>query len=150
MNEKDSEIMPYDQIDPNFFGKNNFGEVLLCLIMLLGNWGSGGEDNMWSRLVYLMPIASIMATVNIPEEIKMEGDLQSELDQLFDKHMKALRFVRNKGLDLTVNCTYPAGSNLWTIFDGILERYHLLVDIIPKNGIIVIKFKEGSSWKPKS
>lgn len=105
---------------------------------------------MWSRMIYLMPVASIMAMVNIPEEIKMEGDLQSELELLFDKYMKALRLVRNKELDLRVNCSYPAGSNLWTIFDGILERYHLLVDISSKNGEIVIKFREGSAWKPKS
>lgn len=142
MNEERSETIPYEQ--------SNFGETLLLLLMMLSDWNSKGEPSMWSRMVYLMPIAAIMSTVNVSEEIKMEGDLQSELERLLGEHMKALRLVRNEELNLTINSSYPKESNLWTIFDGILERYHLLVDIAANDGMVIIKLVEGSAWKPKS
>lgn len=105
---------------------------------------------MWARMICLLPIAAMMSTVNISEEIKMEGDLQYELERLLSKNMQAIKIIYNKKLNLKINTSYPAGSNLWTIFDGILERYHLLIDILPKDGTIAFKLKEGSAWMHKS
>lgn len=105
---------------------------------------------MWSRMIYFLPIAAMMSTIKIKEEIKMEGDLQDCLEELFRKNLDSLKLFRNDDLNLRANFIYPAGSNLWTIFDEILIRYHLMADITSNDKTILIKLKEGSAWTHKS
>ena len=100
----------------------------------------------WSRQIAMLPVAAIMATVTIPEEVKMEGDLQDEFNNLLKQYMPAVRFRRNKDITAYINTTYPEQSNLWTILDGILSRYHLWLDFTPIEGTLELHFEKGSAW----
>lgn len=104
---------------------------------------------MWSNLLYMIPVASILYDCTVNEEIKMEGDLGDEIERLFKTYLKdsKLKFV-NKGIHATIYATYPAGTNLWTIIDGIIVRFKLTAYIDERgNGDILFHFEEGSAWK---
>lgn len=104
---------------------------------------------MWSNLLYMLPVTSILYNCTINEEIKMEGDLGDELERVFNKYLvnSKLRFV-NKGLHATIYATYPSGTNLWSIVDGIMARFQLIACIDERDkGDILFQLKEGASWK---
>lgn len=106
---------------------------------------------MWANLLYLAPVATVLCMCETEEEEELRGQLQDELIRLFKKTVPPdrLEIIPNKDLHATINTTYPAHSNLWTILDGVLQRYHLILDIKPmkdREGI-TIKLLEGPSWK---
>lgn len=103
---------------------------------------------MWANLIHVLPAATILSAYETKEEFKMEGNLLSELDRLFTLtvDIEKLKLKKN-GPKCTINTIYPAGSNLWTIVDGILVRYQLIPIIeTDKNGCITLGLKEGSAW----
>lgn len=100
----------------------------------------------WSRQIAMLPVIAMMATVIVPEEIKMEGDLQDEFSKLLKKYMPNMRFRRNNGIVAYINTTYPEQSNLWTILDGILNRYHLRLEFTPIEGTLELHFEKGFAW----
>lgn len=106
---------------------------------------------MWSNMLYFLPLAAILSTHEIEEEETLQGPLQDELIKLFEKtiHHNKLRIVKNEKLNATINTTYPSHSNLWTIMDGVIQRYHLVLDIqTDKTGeCVTIQMMEGPSWK---
>lgn len=104
---------------------------------------------MWSNLLYMLPVTSILYNCTINEEIKMEGDLGDEIERIFKKYLinSKLKFV-NKGLHATIYATYPAGTNLWSIIDGIMVRFQLIAYIDERDdNNILFQLKEGASWK---
>lgn len=106
---------------------------------------------MWSKLLYLAPVASILSMRETDEEEELRGQLQDELIRLFEKtiHSDRFKLILNPDLHATINTTYPAHSNLWTILDGVLQRYHLILDIKPMKDTdgITVQLLEGPSWK---
>lgn len=104
---------------------------------------------MWSNLLYMLPVTSILYNCVINEEVKMEGDLGDELERIFKTYLinSKLKFV-NKGLHANIYATYPAGTNLWSIIDGIMVRFQLIAYIDEKDkDNILFQLKEGASWK---
>lgn len=108
---------------------------------------------MWASMLYLAPVATILCKYELAEEEEFRGQLQDELIRVFEKTVSLdnLRLIPNKNLHATINTTYPAHSNLWTIMDGILQRYHLILDIKPMKNRegITIQLLEGPSWKKR-
>lgn len=105
---------------------------------------------MWSKLLYLAPIASILSLYETEKEENLQGKLQDELIRFFEDNIQKYKFriIQNAHLNATINVTYPAHSNLWTIMDGILQRYHLIPSINPnEHGGIDVQLLEGPSWK---
>ena len=104
---------------------------------------------MWFDLVYLLPIAGILAKVEITEETTLEGDLQEELSRLFAKYIskEAFSFQHNAKLNASIRASYPERTNLWTILHGILERYHLIVEIVNDPERLTIMLLPGSAWE---
>lgn len=103
---------------------------------------------MWANLMYLIPVASVLSQYKLSEEFKMEGDLLKELDRLLKSVncTTKLRIEKTK-LRCRIDTTYPKGTSVWTIFDGIMQRYHLNVIITSqKDDSIVISLKEGPAW----
>lgn len=104
---------------------------------------------MWSNLLYMAPVASILSKCVVDEEIKMEGNLSEELQKLFKKYAKNpnFRFIKTK-ISAKVYATYPIGTSLWTILDGVMTLFHLIayVNEFP-GGVITLELREGSSWK---
>lgn len=104
---------------------------------------------MWSNLLYMLPISTILYNCVINEEIKMEGDLGDELTRLFKKYLvnSRLKLAKPK-VHANIYATYPAGTNLWTIMDGIMARFHLACTIDEKNnGDMILKLEEAISWR---
>lgn len=104
---------------------------------------------MWSNLLYMIPVSSILYDCVADEEVKMEGHLGDELEKLFKKYLgkSKLKFV-NKGLHANIYATYPAGTNLWSIVDGIIARFHLIAYIDERGGgDILFHLEEGAAWK---
>lgn len=104
---------------------------------------------MWSNLLYMLPVASILYNCTIDEEIKMEGDLGEELTKLFKKYLSnsKLKFFK-KNLHATIYATYPTGTNLWSILDGIMTRFHLTAYINEKDSNnIILTLEESLAWK---
>lgn len=103
---------------------------------------------MWANLMYLIPVAAILSQYKLDEEFKMEGDLLNELDRLLEKvHCTTKLKIEKTRLKCRINATYPKGTSVWTILDGIMQRYHLNVIITSqKDDSVVISLKEGSAW----
>lgn len=103
---------------------------------------------MWSNMMYMLPVASILSMYEIKEEIKMEGDLLTELDHLLLMSKCVSNFkIEKSDLKCKVSLTYPAGSNLWTIIDSIINRYRLIASVsIQDPDIVVLRLSEGSAW----
>ena len=106
---------------------------------------------MLANMLYLAPVAAILCMFETEEEEELRGQLQDELIRLFKKtiHHNQFEIIPNEKLHSTINTTYPAHSNLWTILDGVIQRYHLILDIKPmedRKGI-TIQLLEGPSWK---
>lgn len=104
---------------------------------------------MWSNLLYILPVASILYDCTITEEIKMEGDLSEELDKLFKKYLPNSKLKLHKShIHATIHSTYPAGTNLWSILDGIMTRFHLMAYVDERNSnCIILKLEESVAWK---
>lgn len=106
---------------------------------------------MWTKMLYLAPVAAILSLHETAEEETLHGYLQEELIRVFQKniHHDKFQIILNKHLHATINATYPAHSNLWTILDGVLQRYHLILDIKSneKTGGITVQLLEGLSWR---
>ena len=106
---------------------------------------------MWANMLYLAPVACVLAIHETDEEETLRGQLQDELIRVFEKNIQhgGFKIIPNPNLHATVNTTYPAHSNLWTILDGVLQRYHLILDIKPMKDAegITIQLLEGPSWK---
>lgn len=104
---------------------------------------------MWSNLLYMLPVSSILYNCTIPEEIKMEGNVGDELEKLFKKYLvnSKLKYV-NKTIHANIYATYPAGTNLLTILDGIMARFHLMIYINEKDkDDILFELQESIAWK---
>lgn len=104
---------------------------------------------MWSNLLYMIPVSSVLYNCVVDEEIKMEGNLGDELERVFKTYLKnsRLKFV-NKGLHANIYGTYPAGTNLWSILDGIIVRFHLIAYIDERgDGDILFHLEESAAWK---
>lgn len=103
---------------------------------------------MWANLMYLLPVATVLSQYELPEEFKMEGDLLTELDRLLRFVGCSEKFkIEKSRLKCRVDATYPKGTSVWTIFDGIMRRYHLNVFITSqKDDRVTISLKEGAAW----
>lgn len=103
---------------------------------------------MWANLLYMLPVASILSECIVEEEIKMEGELSEELDRLFKAYIphSKLRFVK-KPLHAHISATYPAGTSLWTIFDTIIARFHLVSLVEVHEDYVKLAVTEGNAWK---
>lgn len=104
---------------------------------------------MWSNLLYMLPVSSILYNCTIPEEVKMEGNVGDELERIFKKYLvnSKLKFI-NKGIHANIYATYPTGTNLLTILDGIMARFHLTIYIDEKDkDNILFELKESIAWK---
>lgn len=103
---------------------------------------------MWAKFMYLIPVASILSRYEVPNEIKMEGDLLTELDRLlhFANCPSNLKLKKTK-LKCHIDATYPKGTNVWTIFDTLLQRYHLVAFVeFHGDDSISLNLKEGIAW----
>lgn len=106
---------------------------------------------MWTNLLYMVPVTSFLYKCVIDEEIKMEGNVGRELERVFEQYMKDSKLKLGKlKLSGQIHATYPAGTNLWTIVDGLMTRFHLsaYIDEQP-NGDILFRLEESISWKRK-
>lgn len=105
---------------------------------------------MWSSVVYLFPIATILSKVTVEDEIVMDGDLYQEFNSLICKYVPPDQFVLlpNPELKLTANLRFPKGTTLWSILDSILVRYHLTAELgTTREEALTAKLKEGAAWK---
>lgn len=104
---------------------------------------------MWFNLLYMLPVSTILYNCVINEEIKMEGNLGDELTKLFKTYLvnSRLKLAKLK-IHANIYATYPAGTNLWTIMDGIITKFHLACVIDEKsNGDVILKLEEGAAWR---
>lgn len=104
---------------------------------------------MWSNLIYMLPVSSILCECAIDEEIKMEGNVGDELIRVFKKYMTNPRLKLEKiKIHATIHATYPKGTTLWTIVNGIMTRFHLMA-VVNKDayGNVSLRFEEGISWR---
>lgn len=103
---------------------------------------------MWANLMYLIPVASVLSQYKLSEEFKMEGDLLEELDRLLKTvHCTTKLKLEKTKIKCQISATYPKGTSVWTIFDGIMQRYHLNVIITSQNNdSVAISLKEGPAW----
>lgn len=115
---------------------------------VVGENEHGGDQNLWANLMYLLPVATLLSQYELPEEFKMEGDLLTELDRLLRFVGCSEKFkIEKSRLKCRVDATYPKGTSVWTIFDGIMCRYHLNVFITSqKDDRVTISLKEGAAW----
>lgn len=102
--------------------------------------------------MYLLPLATLVSNYELRDETYLSGDLQESVKELLEDYIPntKLRVIRNKALSASINFVYPEHTNLWTILDGILHRYHLIVSIKASSidqEPITIKFMEGPAWK---
>lgn len=104
---------------------------------------------MWSDLMYFLPIAAMFSRCEINDSITLDGDLGEELTKLIRTYFNTdrLEFKVSPSLHARVNASYPAGTNLWTIFHGLMERFHLTVELTGSDdGIVKVLLKEGVAW----
>lgn len=104
---------------------------------------------MWSNLLYMLPVMSRLYKCTINEEIKMEGNISEELQRVFKKYLvdSKVKLAETK-IHATINATYPAGTNLWSIIDSIMARFHLMAYIDERNpDTIILRLEEGLAWK---
>lgn len=104
---------------------------------------------MWSNLVYMLPAASIMSKYAVDDEVAMHGDLMEELEKLFVRYLKNTNLeLKKTNLRMTINAVYPKGTTIWTILDGIIVRFHLMVYLKEeKDGRIILSLEESAAWK---
>lgn len=107
---------------------------------------------MWANLMYMIPVASVLSQYQLTEEFKMEGDLLEELDRLLKVvHCNTKLRIEKTNLKCRIDATYPEGTSVWTVFDTIMQRYHLNVIITSlKDDSVAISLKEGSAWYSNS
>lgn len=104
---------------------------------------------MWVHALYTIPVAMVLSKITLTEDIKMEGDLITELNHLLkvSNVEDRLRLGKTK-VKATINAEYPAGSNVWTILNEIITRYHLTTFVTTEeNNVVVLTLEEGASWK---
>lgn len=104
---------------------------------------------MWANMIYFMPIATMLSVHKVDEDVQLDGDLGTEVRKLVSKYITEdkLIFLVDPKLNATIHLSYPKDSNLWTIFDSILQRYHLLPTITTnEKGAVVVVLKEGGAW----
>lgn len=104
---------------------------------------------MWSNLMYFLPVAAILSSYTIECDVHLEGDLGEELEKLFGTYISSerLRITTSPSLKARVNMTYPAKTNLWTIFDSIMQRFHLAPEVSAgEDRCVVVVLREGSAW----
>lgn len=104
---------------------------------------------MWSNLMYMLPITSILYNCVVNEEIKMEGNVGDELEKIFNKYLvnSRLKLAKSK-IHANIYSTYPAGTNLWTILDTIMVRFHLSAYIDERDpDMMILKLEESVAWK---
>lgn len=104
---------------------------------------------MWSNLIYMLPATSILYNCTINEELKMEGNVGDELERVFKKYMvnSKLKLAKTK-IHANIYATYPTGTNLWTIVDGIMTRFHLTAYIDEHNPEeIMLRLEESFAWR---
>lgn len=104
---------------------------------------------MWSKLVYMAPVLSILSKIEITEDVKMEGRVDEEIRRVFEPYLKTTRLVLvRKPIHARVIADYPKGTSLWTILDGIMALFHLDACIDTTAwGDILLTLEEGLSWK---
>lgn len=104
---------------------------------------------MWSNLMYMLPVTSILYNCVIDEEIKMEGNVADELERIFSKYLVNSRLKLAKtNIHANIYFTYPAGTNLWTILDTIMARFHLSAYIDERDSdMMILRLEEGVAWK---
>lgn len=104
---------------------------------------------MWVHALYTIPVAMVLSKITLTKEIKMEGDLITELNHLFKVAGVEDRLKLGKTkIKAMINAEYPAGSNVWTIVNEIITRYHLTTFVTTEeNNIVMLTLEEGASWK---
>lgn len=104
---------------------------------------------MWSNLMYMLPVTSILYNCTINEEVKMEGNVGDELQRIFNKYLVNSKLKLAKtNIHANIYSTYPAGTNLWTILDTIMVRFHLSAYIDERNkDEMILKLEEGIAWR---
>lgn len=104
---------------------------------------------MWSNLLYMLPVISVLYNCTVNEEIKMEGNVGDELERIFSKYLinSKLKLAKTN-IHATIHATYPSGTNLWTIVDTIMARFHLsaYIDEHDPNDI-VLRLEESIAWR---
>lgn len=104
---------------------------------------------MWSNLLYMLPVTSILYNCTVNEEVKMEGNVSDELQKVFKKYLvnSKLKLAKTT-IHANIYANYPTGTNLWTIVDGIMARFHLMAYIDERNpDEILLRLEEGPAWK---
>lgn len=104
---------------------------------------------MWSNLLYMLPVTSILHNCTINEEIKMEGNVADELQRVFKKYLVNSKLkLAERPIHATIYTIYPSGTNLWTIVDDIMLRFHLIAYIDERNpDEILLRLEETLAWK---
>lgn len=88
---------------------------------------------MWSDMVYMIPIASVLSIAKLEEDTELKGDLQEELIRLIDEHFPSgtIEMVKNEEIISAIDMVYPKGTNIWTILDTIMATFDLTFEFKP-------------------
>lgn len=105
-----------------------------------------GNLRMYSKAWFAFPVAVKLSGIYLGEDVLMHGDLQDEYEKLISKH---LHFKRNKKLCANVNQTYLKGTNLWSVTEDLLERFHLIPVVYVEGENVYLNFEKGSAWKER-
>lgn len=104
---------------------------------------------MWSNLMYFLPIATILASYSVDEDTHLEGKLETDFPRFVQKHVHVdqLRIVMDSKISAEMNLDFPARTSIWTIFDSVMHRYHLMPEIkADPDGAVVVTLRKGSAW----
>lgn len=105
---------------------------------------------MWASIAYLLPVATVLSKIIVDDEIIFDGDLYQELNTLVFRYVPAnlLVLLPNPELKATSNFRFPAKTNMWSVMDSILMRYHLTIELgSTREGALTVKLKEGAAWR---
>lgn len=82
---------------------------------------------MWSDMIYLIPVASVLSMAELKEDTELKGDLQEELIRLIGEYLPSgsIAMIKNEEIISAVDMTYPKRTNLWTILDTIMANFGL-------------------------
>lgn len=88
---------------------------------------------MWSDMIYMIPVASVLSIAKLEEDTELKGDLQEELIRLIKEYLPSdsITMVKNEEIISSIDMVYPKGANLWTILDTIMASFNLSFEFRP-------------------
>lgn len=99
---------------------------------------------MYSKAWLAFPIAIKLSGIYLQEDVLLYGDFQDEYEKLVSEH---ICFSKNKKINAKINKTYLKGTNLWTVTDDLLARFHLIPVVLVDGEKLYLSFDKGAAWK---